>query len=97
MPCLLSAKGWLRDRLRIGWTDRDGADPSVVPSRNHREASEYGKPYRLTTEQEQSGVISIVAYSAQHNPGVSVGDWSDEQSVDPMYDAIEAIRPQLGM
>jgi hypothetical protein len=38
-----------------------------------------------------------VAYSAQHNPGVSVGDWSDEQSVDPMYDAIEAIRPQLGM
>jgi hypothetical protein len=48
-----------------------------------------------TIDQEQAGVISMVKYTAQHNPSISVGDWNDEYTVDPGYDAIEAIRPQV--
>lgn len=54
-------------------------------------------PYRAPkpVEQERADVVSLVAYAAQHSPGVSVGDWPDEHAVDAAYDAIEAIRPQV--
>lgn len=48
-----------------------------------------------TVEQESAENRGRVAFTAQHQPGLSIGDWSDEETVDPAYDAIEAIRPQI--
>jgi hypothetical protein len=57
-----------------------------------KRAREYAKPRQITVEAQQVESRARVLYLPQHNPGVSVGEWTDEHAVDPAYDAIEAIR-----